>query len=286
MPIEFFQSPNGLSARQSFDSPTVYLDHWAIRLFSDDRALQDRFVAAMVNKRGTLLLSHLSLMEFAPAADRSHCEDAEAFIQRLLPGIYLTDFRIDETLSREQAEPNNVRRFWPTADLPQLKLFAERAQQLGRLTMGGFICLAHTHRDALGQLMDEYITKVQGGLEQARADPAYVEKARSVPISDRRPRTHIIGGELMRTFNLDANAPITRNDVVDMVHALAPLNCCDYVLLDGPWAERVAKMNQRIAKTSMAMPIAKCFSRRDNGLGAFLDDLEAFDGSQASPAVP
>jgi hypothetical protein len=41
MPIEFIESPEGLKVSQSFDSPTVYLDHWAIRLFLDDRALQE-----------------------------------------------------------------------------------------------------------------------------------------------------------------------------------------------------------------------------------------------------
>jgi hypothetical protein len=39
--IEFVESSEGLKVKQSLDSPTVYLDHWAIHLLSDDRALQD-----------------------------------------------------------------------------------------------------------------------------------------------------------------------------------------------------------------------------------------------------
>ena len=63
------------------------------------------------------------------------------------------------------------------------------------------------------------------------------------------------------------------------MHAAMPINCCDYVLLDGPWVERVNKMKQRIKKTGMIMPIAKCFSNRNNGVESFLADLEVFSVS-------
>lgn len=69
----------------------------------------------------------------------------------------------------------------------------------------------------------------------ARNDADYVAKARRIYPSDKRPRTLLILGELMRSFNLDINAPITENDVIDLLHAAMPVNCCDFVLLDGPW---------------------------------------------------
>jgi len=288
MPIDFFDSPEGVRVRQSFDPPTVYLDHWAMRRFSDDHALQDRFVSTLLSKGGTVLLSHFSLSEYAAATDSRHCADTEAFLERVLPNVFFTDFRLDEVLARERAEPDNRRRFWPTAYLPLLKFFAERAQSapLG-FTMQGFISLAHTHRAAILQVTEEIVARLQGAYEQARKDPAYVEKARRVQPTDRRPRTLLILGELMRGFNLDINAPITSNDVIDLVHAAMPVNCCDYVLLDGPWAERVEKMKRRIAKTRMNMPVAKCFSQRNNGIAMFLADLGAFDrATQASPPVP
>ncbi len=277
MPIDFFQAPDGVHVRQSFDSPTVYLDHWAIRMFSDDLELQDRFVNALMSKGGTLLLSHLSLGEFAGATDPRHYRDAEAFLERLLPNIFLTDFALDKVLEQERTEPNNQKRFWPSEDLPQLKFFAERAQSapLG-FTMHGFIALAHINRVELSKLTDCSIRMILGGLESARSDPSYVVKARNVLPSDARPRTLVILGELIRDFNLDSTAPISKNDAIDLLHAAMPVNCCDYVLLDGPWAERVEKMRQRIVKAATNMPIARCFSKRGNGVAAFLTDLEAF----------
>jgi hypothetical protein len=173
MPIEFFGTPPEVRVRQSFISPTVYLDHWAIRLFSDDLDLQDRFVNALRTKGGTLLLSNISFGEFAAPSDPRHAADAEDFIERLLPNIYLTDFALDKVLAQEHSEPNNIRRFWPSADLPQLKLFAERAQNapLG-FTMRGFISLAHVNRAAIAAVTTEVIQQVKSGIEAVRADAA------------------------------------------------------------------------------------------------------------------
>ena len=83
-------------------------------------------------------------------------------------------------------------------------------------------------------------------------------------------------GELIRGYNVDHTSPISVNDAIDLLHAAMSVNCCDYVLLDGPWSERVEKMRRRIAKTETNMPIAKCFSKRANGVEAFLTDLESF----------
>lgn len=277
MPIEFFDASSEVRVRQSFVSPTVYLDHWAIRMFSDDLALQDRLVKALQSKGGTLLLSNISFSEFAVPSDARNAADAENFIERLLPNIYLTDFALDKVLEQERSEPNNAKRFWPSADLPQLKLFAERAQDapLG-FTMRGFITLAHVNRAGITEVTTDVVHQVKCRFEAARADPAYVAKARAVQPNDNRPRTLVILGELMRGFHLDPAAPISDNDVVDLLHAAMPINCCDYVLLDGAWAERVEKMKQRIAKTGSTMPLAKCFSSRGQGVQAFLQDLETF----------
>lgn len=280
MPIDFFAASDGVHVRQSFVSPTVYLDHWAIRLFSDNLHLQDRFVSLLMSKGGTLLLSSFSFVEFAAASDPKHCYDTEAFIERLLPNIYLTDFALDKVLERENGEINNLKRFWPPADLPQLKFFVERTQPgSSGLTMRGFISLSHEYRTQLTQSIEELIRMVGDGLNSARSDASYVAKTRKVCPSDERPRTLLILGELLRGFNLDPGAKISRNDIIDLFHAAMPLNCCDYILLDGPWAERVEKMKHRISKTPMKMPVAKCFSRRDNGIESFLADLAAFDSA-------
>ena len=278
MPIDFFTTSDSLHVRQSFDSPTVYLDHWAIRLLSDDLNLQARFVNALKLKCGTLLLSNISLMEFSEASDPRHCSDTEDFFDRLLPNIYFTDFAIDKTHERESTESNNKKRFWPPAGLPTLKFFIERiGNGTENITMRGFLSLSQEYRTELLQVKNEVVCKLRDAMVSYRSNAQYVTKARNVHPSDERTRTYTILGELMRGFTLDSNSNITDNDIIDLFHASLPLNCCDYILLDGPWAERVEKMNLRISKTSMNMPIAKCFSERNNGVELFLSDLESFE---------
>ena len=278
MPIELFDSPTGKRVRQSFISPTIYLDHWAIRLFSDDLPLQERLVAAFHDKHGTLLLSPFSLAEFAKPTDRKHCTAAEKLIERLLPKIYFTDFAYDKLQAQEATEQDNKRRFWPPADLPQLKFFAERTPEasLG-FTMRGFIALAHDFHHLLAPVTTETVQMIRGGIEDARSDCEYVRKARNLLPTDKRTRTFVIMGELMREFHLNPSLPITDNDVIDMLHAAMPINCCDFVLLDGAWSNRVAKLKQRVANAGSLLPVATCYSRRDNGVERFLNDLEAFE---------
>lgn len=280
MPINFFEANDGVHVSQSFDSPTVYMDHWAIRLFSDETSLQDRFVAALMSKGGTLLLSNVSFVEFAQASDPKHCADAERFIERLLPNIFFTDFAFDKVLEQELKESSNLRRFWPSPDLPQLKLFAERSRnELSRLTMRGFIAMTHPNRDELIRSTDEVAHGIITELEAARSSSDYAQRAKCTLPGEGRTRTMVILGELLRNFILDQSASIPKNDMIDLMHTAMPVNCCDFVLIDGPWTERVNTMRQRLAQAGTNMPIARCFSKRKNGVGEFLADLESFSAS-------
>ena len=280
MPITFFNTQNDVRVKQSFDSPTVYLDHWAVRLLSDNKQLQDTFVTELLSKGGTLLLSNFNFAEFGFPSDPKHCRDTEAFLDRMLPNIFLSDFRLDAILRREQHETNNLKRFWPTADLPQLRLLAEgKHSPLQRLTMHGFVSMAYSNRDVLNPVFEETITMIKQQLELTRKDPAYIKKVRNFQPSDASPRTTLIMAELMRDLNLNQSAPFERNDVIDFIHAVMPLNSCDFVLLDAAWAARVETMKRRIAKAAVVMPLAKCYSQKNNGVNAFLADFAAFDRS-------
>jgi hypothetical protein len=84
--------PNGIGGvriRQYFTSPLIYLDHWAVRLFSDDAALADRFIAALHAAEGTWLFSQMNLAEFTAMRDIQTARRVEALIQRAFPWFYV-----------------------------------------------------------------------------------------------------------------------------------------------------------------------------------------------------
>lgn len=136
--------------------------------------------------------------------------------------------------------------------------------------------MAHSNRVKFTDLTDSIAREVREELDAARGNPDYVRKAKNTSLSNSRPRTTIILGELIRGFILDSMTSISNNDVIDLLHAAMTVNCCDYALLDGPWVERVNKMKQRLAKAGIEMPLAKCFSIRNSGVSSFLVDIEAF----------
>lgn len=277
MPMEFFVKDGETRARQSFDSPTVYFDHWAICEFSDDLKLQDRFVKAMQAKRGTFVLSHTNLAEFTNMSDPRHAEAAENFLERLMPNVYLTDFDFDKAEAFENQPGYADQRMWPSSDLPMLKFVAERSIEAdGNFTLVGFISLLHLYRDRLSKTFNEVNQNILNALNKQRANPVHVKRARhSVPDTSRN-KTRVIMGELMRELTIDPKANITLNDIADWQHAILAVSCCDYVLLDRKWEQRVLTMTKRATQQGLHMRFAKCFSQRADGLNNFLNQLEVF----------
>ncbi len=75
--------------RQRLLSPSVYLDHWALRRFSTVADEGNRFVEAIKRKSGTLVLSWANMAEFlAMDAMTTAVADAERFIDANWPRLY------------------------------------------------------------------------------------------------------------------------------------------------------------------------------------------------------
>lgn len=266
-----------LRARQTFVAPSVYLDHWAVCEFSDDFSLQDRFVKALHAKGGTFLLSHTNLAEFTTPSDVRHASAAEKFLDRLLPNVYLTDFDLVEAEAFEADPALAGKRLCPSPDLPMLKFLAARSLEAGGgITFQGFVALVHQNRARIGKVFTEVNANILGALNRQRADPKYVQLARQSVPSAGRTATRVVMGELMRELTIDPNATITTNDIVDWQHAILSLLCCDFVLLDQKWEQRALSLQRRVTAQNLALPLAKCFSKRNQGIARFLEGLENF----------
>ena len=107
------------------------------------------FVHALLSKQGTLLISQYSVSEFSKAS-RENCLAAEQFVDRILPNVFLTDVNVDKLVAQEISAPNNEIRFWPPADLPQLKALATRAVVTqSPLSTASYFTTAFDHRTEL-----------------------------------------------------------------------------------------------------------------------------------------
>ncbi len=69
-------------------SPMVYLDHWALRVFSSDPALAARLIVALRASHGTLALSWMNLGEYATVADPEQRRQTERLLEDILPNVF------------------------------------------------------------------------------------------------------------------------------------------------------------------------------------------------------
>ena len=85
----------GYQLRQQLTEPVVYLDHWAVRLFSDDEPLQDRFISALHQSGGTWLFATANLFEFTAMTDVTQAQATERLLSRALPALHVADTTLD-----------------------------------------------------------------------------------------------------------------------------------------------------------------------------------------------
>ena len=90
-----------LLATQRDSSPTVYLDHWALRELSTTGDLAQRFVAALKKRNGTLALSCANLIEFCNVTDDHQTRRAEELFEASLPHVFFLEMDPFLVQSRE-----------------------------------------------------------------------------------------------------------------------------------------------------------------------------------------
>jgi hypothetical protein len=103
-------------AAQRHVEPMVYLDHWALRMFSEDSSLGGRLQAALDARSGTLALSWINLGEFAKVADGGSVRKAEDFLEALLPHLFFIDSDPFRVIQREDEVLSRTKRVLPHAD--------------------------------------------------------------------------------------------------------------------------------------------------------------------------
>ena len=262
-----------VSIRQSFSCPLVYLDHWAVRRFSDDALIADRFIAALHAAQGTWLFSQMNLTEFTAMRDIPTARRVEALIQRAFPYFYVLD-TVDDTpyFRADRAErprpPDAPEKHWMLKDLCDRAVIAGGTFNANRFFSDGI-----DHADELLPIFEQMKRDISNHITAIR-EAVFAETNRRDLVPGRHMRLiDIFKEELLVEPVGQANQRFQENDAVDFVHALPACQLCDMVLLDTAWCHKVALATQRIRDAGIEGKIAACYS--PNGVGDFLAALEA-----------
>ncbi|MGH8511961.1 MAG: hypothetical protein ACREU8_11445 [Gammaproteobacteria bacterium] len=267
-----------LRVTQAMTSPAVYLDHWALRIISENDDFTARFVRAMEARGGTLALSWVNLSEFVQVIFPEQIRKAEDLVEASLTRLFLLEVdpgvvirREDELLAGGLPRP-------PHGDSDFLKLLATiNPNSVAPLSARG---LFDGLRDpGIVQRKAALADAFTGQIEQLRVEvanhPPLAAAVRAVPRGPEIQRgTRFILRELVRPLVTDKGKKITENDAIDFFHAVVPVAYCDYVLLDKPWAAQVAQIGLRSKKTGMNVPMAAVFSRGRSGVEELLRTLD------------
>jgi len=275
MPISFAFDGEDVVWTQQFRSPTVYLDTFAIRAISESDELSLRFAQGIKDRNGTWLLAALSMGEFASFEDARHVDRAERLLAQVVPHIYLF---LTEPLEERIAmgKGDILARIVPPADRRNMDFFSRRWAQAQSFpdTFNGMFSMVYEMREEMSKELHEVASKIVASLSTNRQSVAFRSKAKVARPDDGRTRQQIISGGLLRELFLDTNAPITNNEALDLMHAVDAVDYCDLVVLDKAWERRLNALRQQITEVNIEMPIAQCFSMRNDGIERFLVALE------------
>jgi hypothetical protein len=263
----------GVSIRQNFSSPLVYLDHWAVRRFSDDEALAERFIAALHAAQGTWLFSLMNLSEFTAMRDISTARRVEALIQRAFPYFYVLDTVDDTPYFREdQAErPRSIDapdKHWMLRDLGERAVISGGAFNAHRFISDGI-----DHADRLLPIFEAMKSSIANHITAIRHAVFANQDRRALVPGNHMRLIDIFKDELLVEPAGQVNQRFRDNDAVDFVHALPACQMCDMVLLDTGWCHKVELARRRILEAGIEGKIAACYS--PNRVDEFLAALEA-----------
>jgi hypothetical protein len=279
MPVRFEINGGMLQVVQSFDFPAVYLDHWAVRLFSSDELLAQRFLCALKASGGALVVSHANLAEITGPEDPRHADETAAFLEAVLPNIYFAMFDVQQAIDQERRPRNTQVRLKAPPDVELLRTVGkERPDDFQQFTIANVVKVIARDCDRLRATWHASNQETADHINHVRLNAKTVKQAKNFTNHPIHVPTLAVIQELLRPLLLDKTISVDRNDGGDIQHAIMSISYCDYTLLDGKWEDLNERMVRRFTELDLPIRTAKVFSKRRQGVDRFLEELEG-DGA-------
>jgi hypothetical protein len=274
-----------LEVNQQDVSPTVYLDHWALRKISADRTLTERLTAALKSQHGTLALSWLNLSEFRKVTREEQVRNADSLFEAIQPQVFFLEVDFGVVIRREDellaggplAPPHGDAEFLRASITSARDLFMQVVQDRQRAQR--FDALTDAIADRISVLRSNFATRQRGKdrdsfIKSALLEfqPVIIHPLSGLPI---QRGTRFLLYEFLRALLIDTKTKLTRNYVTDLFHAVVPVAYCDFVLLDSHWKTKVGQVSTSLNKAGLSIPIARVFSGKANEIHRFLCVLES-----------
>jgi hypothetical protein len=274
--------------QQKLTHPGVYLDTWAIRLFAEiDPALGERFRAALQRAGGTLVISHLSVGEFAKFDDPRHTRCAGRYIDTVIPNLFLSTFEPFRVIEREIPVMVRQTAESPAGDSEMLRLYAEAAEQRGWPSVYEWFAYMYTDRASIAArtvaMAQSFLDGVTALRKRFDTEPGFAKSAmRDIKNSTRPRATQALLRALLYRLHRNRRLELTINDAIDIGHCIVPAAYCDFVLADLRWHTQLNDATTLLRRSGIETRVALIYTKRDNGVIKFLEKLEAWPVKQSA----
>lgn len=258
-------------------SPHCYLDHWALRLLSEEEELGTRFSKALKSLNGTLSISWLNLVEFTAVSDPRQIEIAENFIDNIRETLFFIELNPWVVIKTEEEAVKSAKVFGEVADTIILNAFARMERTgLDPISCKGLFSQLPKNTPHIEGIADIFIRQIEKMRGQYLSKPK-LKKLVNRPIQRSiYPPTHLLAGELLKPLIKNQRQKITSNDAADFMHAIVPLSYCDYVALDSHWASEAEKAANRLIKAGQKEKVARVF-KKESGIIELIGILESLN---------
>lgn len=257
-------APEFLDLVASTRSPSLYLDHWALREISSDEVASRRF-ALCIKSCGTLLFSWPNVIEISrntgPSAER-----IKKFLGSVGDQWFPVEFNPFTVIEREQSsrEGDNspclgdgfVRAYYPYIHGTTLSLAS-----IVDLTRG------EDFRSLALKKIDSLADQISGYFSEARRNRGLPHKVfeQKLLYDSRRPTSFVFPTLCQLLVKEDSN--FERNDAIDLCHATVALSYGELVCLDPHWADlgkrlRLPEEQLRIFRPGQIFSFLEAFEQR------------------------
>jgi hypothetical protein len=235
-----------------------------------------------------LVLSELGYVEIGTLDDRRHALAAERFLDAALPRVFFVRFDPFAVMKQEIDLFNAGDRSAPEGDVPMLQRFAAASIRQLRLTFSGVLTGVHDRRVVmrghLHGMADSFIAGIEALRQRIDSEPE-MHRQYVNGLADAKGLRSTRG--ILRAFVGDLQAdrknPISRNDAIDVLQAVVPGSCCDFVVLDKSWCARLRNTADRLQRAGVDARVARAF--RVSELSELIDVLEAFQAVAVNRAA-
>lgn len=262
-------------------SPSVYLDHWALRYFSENQHLADQLVKFVIDLSGTFCISLAIILEFTKISSKETANKANNILENIFPNIFFLEsdpFAVIENegniLKGDYSKP-------PHGDFNLLRIpLLLSPNNINPLSIRGlFQLISESELDKeFENVKSTILAKFDDLRKEALINSKFKKDVYRKPgliLQDRD--TKIVMTNLLRSLILDSKMNLQKNDSIDMLHTIVPITYCDFVLLDKRWETFANQAINRLSVLNDRDMFATVYSQKKQGVLRFLNDLRLYN---------